>query len=963
MRAVPRWTRLLAVLLAFVAAGLQGPGAATAGEFPIRQCEGAAHKGFSGDYFQMNTLDRVHVVSGCVPGAPTKIGIYQDRSGLRFQAFGGGQFMWAPLPGLRIVGTTVSAKLRDANGIKASVTGPSAQWGDFDLYEGQPHDGQLRTARWSGETRRPDLVVMRLECRWANGCPNEADGPKAFAEIFDLEIRTRDVAAPQMTPSGTLWEGVDRGDWQRGSGSVAVEAYDPGAGVARAWLEVNGFEVGLGEIECSGDRGAYATDFRPCPSNVSRGRSISTAATPFKEGWNGLRLCVADFAIPEADANRTCTAGRLMAVDNTAPKAPDGLEVVGGGSWRAENGFEFRWQVPAGQVSPVIEAEYRLFRAATGEEVGTGSVTGPSPEFAGPIEVPSAGEYRFEWRLRDQAGNLGEAATVNVRFDDSPPGDVSPEPPAGWISDDELPLQQPIEKAAPGGPSGVGGYAIAVSPDRVIAPCAGPICLPEEMALASGPDGRLAVIDRLEEGSHWISAVAASGAMLSSRRPGSTVVRVDRTDPETRLTGLPAGWVNRPVTLTAKASDAMSGMTPDPGRDDGHPVTVIAADGHAPYESPGPVASFTVATEGSTAVEYWARDLAGNVNDGRPAPDGTRRRPPGMATVRIDRTPPVLSFDSERDPLNPEKVAVLVEDELSGLGRGRIEIRRIGSDGEFLPLSTTSEGNRLSASVPSDDLPAGTYELRAEATDRAGNDGSTVMTTDGSAMVLKLPLKRSVGIGLRYRGRKSGVRRILTRQGKGGALVGRIRHSGGPGIAAARLTVEERFADGSRKRLRSSTVTVDGTGRFALRLRPGPNRRVRVLYAGTARDSRTTSRWLRFNSRDRVTLRLEPKVLRNGGRTVMRGRVAGKGAIQPAGGKLVAIQYYDPARSRWRPVEVIRADRKGRFRYSYRFRTIASAQRILFRAISLPEAGWPYRPSTSAARSVIVYPKASSSGR
>jgi hypothetical protein len=88
----------------------------------------------------------------------------------------------------------------------------------------------------------------------------------------------------------------------------------------------------------------------------------------------------------------------------------------------------------------------------------------------------------------------------------------------------------------------------------------------------------------------------------------------------------------------------------------------------------------------------------------------------------------------------------------------------------------------------------------------------------------------------------------------------------------------------------------------------------------------------------------------------MRGRVRGTGAILPAGGKLVAIQFFDPSRSRWRPVEVLRTNRAGRFVYSYRFRTIASAQRIKFRATSLPEAGWPYRPSTSGARSVIVYP-------
>ena len=922
----------------------------------------ASNKGFSGEYFQINTLDRVDVVRGCLPGAPSKIGIYQDRSGLRFQTAGGGQFMWSPVPGLRIVGTTVTAKLRDANGIKASVTGPSAQWGDFDLYDGQPHDGQLRTTRWSGETRRPDLVVMRLKCGWANGCPNDADGPKAFAEIFDLEIRSRDVAAPQLTPSGTLWQAADGAGWQRGSGNVAIDAYDPGAGIARAWLEVNGFEADLGSIDCAGDRGAYATEFTPCRSNASQGRSFSTAATPFHEGWNSMRLCAADFAIPAGGANSTCTGVRHLPVDNRPPGPPVGLEVTGGNGWRAVNGFDFRWQTPGGQLSPVVAADYRVVRAGTGAQVGSGTVSGPSPESAGPIDVPGAGEYRVEFRLRDQAGNLGDPASTMVRFDDSPPGDVSPEPPPGWVSQDELPLPQQIEKAESGGPSGVGGYAIAVSSDRILPPCAGPICLAEEMAVTAGPDSRVAVIDRLDEGSHWVSAVAASGAMLSSRQPGSTVIRVDRTDPETSLTGLPAGWVNRPVTLTATATDDLSGMLADPGRDDGRPVTVIAAEGQAPYESPGPVATFTVAGEGSTRVGYWARDLAGNVNDGRPAPGGTRR-PPGQATVRIDMTPPELRFDSSGDPTSPERVSAVVEDRLSGVERGQIEIRRIGSSGQFMPLETDTSDSRLSASVPSDDLPAGTYELRAEASDRAGNSGSTVMTTGGSAMVLTLPLKRRVGISLRHRGRKATSKRIVTRQGEGATVVGRIRHPGGAGIAAARLTVEERFADGSRRRTRRGTVTADGTGRFAVDLKAGPSRRIRVLYAGTPKDSRAASRWMRLSAVDRVGLRLEPKVLRNGGRTVMRGKVTGKGAIQPAGGKLVAIQYFDPGRSRWRPVEVLRADRRGRFRYAYRFRTIAFAQRIIFRAVSLPEAGWPYRPSTSRPRSVIVYPKASSPGR
>jgi hypothetical protein len=177
-------------------------------------------------------------------------------------------------------------------------------------------------------------------------------------------------------------------------------------------------------------------------------------------------------------------------------------------------------------------------------------------------------------------------------------------------------------------------------------------------------------------------------------------------------------------------------------------------------------------------------------------------------------------------------------------------------------------------------------------------------------------------------------------------------------MAGADLVLEQTFAAGSRRQESLTPLTSDGAGRFAVTLRPGPRRKVRVLYAGTKLDARAASREIAVAFRDRTTFRLSPGALRNGGRVRMRGKVAGRGAVLPAGGKLVAIQFFDPSRSRWRPVEVLRAGRAGRFSYSYRFRTITSAQRIKFRAVSLPEAGWPYLPSTSVFRSVIVYPAA-----
>ncbi len=952
----PRWL-LAALLLGLAVTWL--PSKAAAGQYTVRQCAGSNHSSFFGDYLNINTLSRVNFVSGCRPGELTKLGIYQDRSGRPVQGYGGGQFMWSPDPSIRITGTTFSARLRDVNGMRAQLSATRNTGGPTPLDEGHPHDGQIRTMRWSGAGSAPAGVIARLWCVRDGGCENNADTPKAYLEIYDMEIGSYDFQPPDLEVSGVIWERSQRGGWQRGPMSYHVDSTDRGSGVSRITMEVNGLAVDLPTSGCPGDRGAYVTTFSPCPGKVSRSGFIDSASAPFREGSNSFRFCVSDLAIPREAANRTCTEPRSLKIDNSPPSPPSGLEAIGGGTWRPTNEFEFSWQSPPDQTSAVVSADYRVLDLKDGLQVVEGTVTGTDPRTFGPIEVPAAGVYRVEVRLKDEAGNLGGPASTTIRFDDSPPGDVEPEAPRGWISDDELPLDLPIERAVAGGPSGIGGYAIAVSSHGSVRPCLEPVCSASELALADGPESRIATIANLPEGNHWVSAVATSGAGLSSRRPLSTLLRVDRTDPEVSVSGAPTGWVNRPVTLKAEASDALSGMAALPASDDGTPMVVIAPTGQHPYESPGDQASFTVVTEGATAVRYWAMDLAGNVNDGRMAPNGERHAPPGSTTVRIDVTPPSLHFSPGSDPASPELASAEAFDNLSGLDAGRIEIRRLTDPGGFIPLETKLDGDILEARIPSDDLGPGVYELRATAIDRAGNTASSVTRQDGSVMVLRLPLKRPVKVNLGHLGNRpeSGV--ATYGYGQSARLVGRVSHQEGGGISGAGLTVEQRFNAGSDLRLVESKVVSDGTGRFVVRLRPGPGRSVRVLYDGTDLDGRATSQWLSLAFRDRTTMSVTPGVLRNGDRTTMSGVVMGNGASKPAAGKLVAIEFFDPDRRLWRPVEVLRTDRRGRFRYSYRFRTITSAQRILFRAVSLAEAGWPYRPSTSAPTSVIVYPSRS----
>jgi hypothetical protein len=86
--------------------------------------------------------------------------------------------------------------------------------------------------------------------------------------------------------------------------------------------------------------------------------------------------------------------------------------------------------------------------------------------------------------------------------------------------------------------------------------------------------------------------------------------------------------------------------------------------------------------------------------------------------------------------------------------------------------------------------------------------------------------------------------------------------------------------------------------------------------------------------------------------------VSHRQAVIPAGGKLVALQFLDVRGSsrRWRPVALVRADRRGRFSYAYRFRHIDRPERISFRAAVVPEGRWPYVFGASRSVTIVARP-------
>jgi hypothetical protein len=106
--------------------------------------------------------------------------------------------------------------------------------------------------------------------------------------------------------------------------------------------------------------------------------------------------------------------------------------------------------------------------------------------------------------------------------------------------------------------------------------------------------------------------------------------------------------------------------------------------------------------------------------------------------------------------------------------------------------------------------------------------------------------------------------------------------------------------------------------------------------------------------RSGLSLRVSATRLETGETLRLSGSVRGDGAALPRRGKLVAIEYFEEASGRWRPVLVTRSDHDGRFRARYRFRYVSGLARIRLRATALAEERWPYAPGSSVPVAVEV---------
>lgn len=630
-----------------------------------------------------------------------------------------------------------------------------------------------------------------------------------------------------------------------------------------------------------------------------------------------------------------------------APLQPLDLRVDGGEeSWHAETSFALRWSNPLPSGGSVAAVHHRLL-APDGQVLAEGEIGWPATSIQR-LAVPAVpGAYRAEVWLEDASGNEGTPAVATLRFDDAAPGRVDPQPVPGWISRNGLPLA--LRLGRPAGPeplSGIRGYAVSIDPAPGENPCADRYaCTETETDLRGGAGEDVLPIDELPEGTSYVHAVAVSGSGMHSTEVGSTVLRVDKTDPQTSLLGVPGGWSNRPLRLTAKATDGESGML---ATGTGGPFTAIRIDGGSPVAAPGDSVTATAIESGVHSIAYYARDAAGNVADGDKL-NGRPNHEPETAVVRIDREPPRLAFANSQDPGDPERIEARVADPLSGVdpSRGQISVRPLGSGARFTALPTKVDDGVLGAHWDSGAYPPGEYEFRAVAYDRAGNETSASSRGNGAPMRLAAPLKVSTTLHAGF-GRRGAESQRTVRYGQSVLYSGRLLAGRRTPLAGAPVRVIERFAGEPKAPERVTTVRTTARGEFGVRLAPGPGREVVALAAPTATLRGASSKPLRLGVRTGLRLSVSSAIAEIGGRPVVfSGRVFSRGAEIPAGGKAIELQFR-LAGLPWSEFRTVRTDGSGRFRYAYRFADDDSrGVRFQFRAYAPAQTGWPFRPAGS----------------
>jgi hypothetical protein len=186
---------------------------------------------------------------------------------------------------------------------------------------------------------------------------------------------------------------------------------------------------------------------------------------------------------------------------------------------------------------------------------------------------------------------------------------------------------------------------------------------------------------------------------------------------------------------------------------------------------------------------------------------------------------------------------------------------------------------------------------------------------------------------------------LTSRYGRPQTIVGRLLGPGGVPIAGASIDLTATPADQGARAATMASPRTGADGRFTARLPGGvSSRTLRFAYREHLGDPQpVATRTLTLSVDAAILLSITPRTASVGRSIFFHGRMLG-GSI-PKGGKQLVLEARSP-RGAWLEFKVIRADTRGRYRASYRFR-LRGPTRYQFRVLSEAESDYPFATGSS----------------
>lgn len=722
-------------------------------------------------------------------------------------------------------------------------------------------------------------------------------------------------------------------------------------GVRAVWLDVNA-EAGIEYLDVRGGRKWYRFDppVTGLPSWIAH-FDLDLVSAYTNRGLNeGTNMFTAK-AYDSAGNVSELLEERSFKIDNFIPVTSD-FHATSDSPWQWQSSprLDLAW-VNLGEneetslASGVVKAQYRFFAPTSvwSNPLQPVTINRPMVESVEDAAFPGPGMWRVTLYTWDRAGNRSDSREIRVGYDpvilDAPVVD-----PIGMVGD----LESHPRKVAWSPPSnlasslsGLCGYSYAI--DRK------PDTDPGSTILRSPGEPEAPIPDSLVSGTYYLHVNAISCAAQAGHT-GHAEFRVDRDPPKIEVSPAPpGGWYDDSQPLRVDASDAAGG-----------PVSIGWAVGSGAEQVSVAPSVEPALPEGISELRLRATDEAGN----------EARR---TVSVRVDRSGPTATF-AAFDHDDPTLVESTVVDPHSGVQYAVIEYRAAGAASwqtlaiGIPPTEADAESLTVRGRVSDDKLPAGTYDLRLIAIDRAGHRGESHIRVDGSPAVLTTPLRGQPEVTAGFAhvvtlrkcrrtaaGRRvcrtspqerfdAGTDRIVVGYRDSRAFGGEIVDSAGRPMAGVELEILEWSLGGVRRRVATISTGADGSYRF--KPGPGPSRRFTVRFGGSNREL-PIERDVKLYVRSAVSLRVTPTHARPGHKVRLSGRVHAMGATFPRLGKLVSFEY--AVGQRWKSFGKVeaRASSDGRFSTEFTIPRDASPVRYRLRAVVPFEEGWQYESGRS----------------